>query len=1166
MKDIRFYFIVIIAQVLFFQISSRSQNPEILLPLGHDLAINDIVFSSDGRIFCTIGKDNKVIIWDSNTQLEIWSAYLGDYNLTSMEMSSDGRFLFIGNSIGILFFIDILNRELKGVYENSINPIKSINTSKDLERIVFLSDLEEEKGSVVTIISLHEQSQDSIKKINFDTYVYHAELISKDTLMTITSKKVIFWVLPDCKKISARRIKKKMSITSVNFSKEKELIAFGTLEGHIFLYDLKTKKFNQIQVQHLSSVKEIEFVEQSDYLFSLSLFSTMCYDLNKEILNYSILDSTAFFRTIEVSPTKEYVIIGNEDENFGLEGSLYLRDFSQVIEFFSKNEKNKDSLWGKNHKTMSVRDFKSGKLLNNLGRFANIPETVSTSKDLTKMVVGYQSGNISLWDLEHMQLVNSFNGSLEISCSAISENKDIILIGSTDGKIIAWDTRNPFLIDTTEILTKEISTTVAITPNEDYYVIGIRAGEILVWDRKLNKKLKTISFRDYGDELFMPISLDFSKDGQYLFVSSIIGTIYIIDMDTLKVINDFPAHLYSPINSIKIDNENNTFSTASDDGTVKVWNYALLDSLIENHPQNYDYAHVLKVDYNNSFAENLSPKHIFSFEDEVWVITYSKNGYFLGTGSKDGSVKTWDIRDGKLVSSFINEGQIIGISFLKDSLNQLVFKRDKYSFDFFDNSKNMMTAKFYSSGLNNWFITTHNNYYISSKSNIPHLGFLLHDKIFTFEQFDLIYNRPDIIFSTLNLDNPDLNTLFLKAYEKRKKKYDLKISKFEDKISAPNVSIKNRNLLPRYSEVSKVTLSVSMIDSLNYLARLFVYINDVPIYGISGINLRQKNTKIWEQTLNLTLSKGENKIQISALNQGGAESLKETFYITYDAPKEKPTLYLIGIAAEDFPNDKLDLTYPNEDIQDFIQTYKSNSAAYKKIVIDTLKNSEITPQNLQQLKTTLRQSKVDDQVILFVAGHGLLDDSLNYYLATPNTNFSNPSEGGILYEDLENLLDGIPARQKLFLMDACHSGEIDKEEVELIEKQTAKKDNLFSRSFGKVPQPKNLGLVNSFELMKQLFVDLRRGTGATVISSASGVEFAWEGKQWKNSVFTYCLLSGLTENKENSTIKKADLNEDGQIMVSELQQYLATEVAKLTKGHQQPTMRVENISNDWQVW
>lgn len=48
-----------------------------------------------------------------------------------------------------------------------------------------------------------------------------------------------------------------------------------------------------------------------------------------------------------------------------------------------------------------------------------------------------------------------------------------------------------------------------------------------------------------------------------------------------------------------------------------------------------------------------------------------------------------------------------------------------------------------------------------------------------------------------------------------------------------------------------------------------------------------------------------------------------------------------------------------------------------------------------------------------------------------------------------------------------------------------------------------IGLKNSFELMQELFADLRRGTGAIVISSASVKEFAFESDAWHNGVFTY---------------------------------------------------------------
>ena len=91
------------------------------------------------------------------------------------------------------------------------------------------------------------------------------------------------------------------------------------------------------------------------------------------------------------------------------------------------------------------------------------------------------------------------------------------------------------------------------------------------------------------------------------------------------------------------------------------------------------------------------------------------------------------------------------------------------------------------------------------------------------------------------------------------------------------------------------------------------------------------------------------------------------------------------------------------------------------------------------------------------------------------------------------------------------------------------------------------------------FADLRRGTGAAVISSSSGNEYSLEGEQWKNGVFTYSLLNGLRN-------RGADANHDQTITVSELQAYVTEQVRTLTQGGQNPTVRRENLEYDFAVY
>lgn len=96
-------------------------------------------------------------------------------------------------------------------------------------------------------------------------------------------------------------------------------------------------------------------------------------------------------------------------------------------------------------------------------------------------------------------------------------------------------------------------------------------------------------------------------------------------------------------------------------------------------------------------------------------------------------------------------------------------------------------------------------------------------------------------------------------------------------------------------------------------------------------------------------------------------------------------------------------------------------------------------------------------------------------------------------------------------------------------------------------------------MKKELFTDSRRGTGAMVISFAGGGEFAYEGEDWKNGVFTYSLINGLGSGK-------ADANKNGIITITELRDYVFDNVSKLTNGLQNTTSRRENTDFDFQLW
>jgi len=150
-------------------------------------------------------------------------------------------------------------------------------------------------------------------------------------------------------------------------------------------------------------------------------------------------------------------------------------------------------------------------------------------------------------------------------------------------------------------------------------------------------------------------------------------------------------------------------------------------------------------------------------------------------------------------------------------------------------------------------------------------------------------------------------------------------------------------------------------------------------------------------------------------------------------------------------------------------------------------------------------------------------------------------------------LDGIACRNRLVMIDACHSGEVDKEQAVERSSLVNNNVNVNTKSGTEFIRPK-AGLKNSFTYMKALFSDVSKGTGATVISAAGGFEFALESDDWNNGVFTYAVLHGLTDGN-------ADMNGDGYVDVTELKQYVTIKVIDLTNGQQHPTTRTENEVN-----
>lgn len=434
-------------------------------------------------------------------------------------------------------------------------------------------------------------------------------------------------------------------------------------------------------------------------------------------------------------------------------------------------------------------------------------------------------------------------------------------------------------------------------------------------------------------------------------------------------------------------------------------------------------------------------------------------------------------------------------------------------------------------------------------------------KTFPFEQFDLRLNRPDIVLERLGGPNEAI-AIAKQLREKRLNRMGVTEDMLQPDFHLPEIEIVGG--IPSSTAESELALKIKASDSKYPLDRLRLYVNNVPVNGKEGELLRDAKSQNIERTIPIKLAAGRNKIQVSVLNSAGAESLYANAEVTCTARRPKPTLYAVAMGVSEYANPDWNLKYAAKDAQDILERVKARSgSSYGEIKELLLTDRDVTKESLGKIRDFLSQATVDDTVLMFVAGHGLLDSKYDYYFGTSDIDFDNPSGNGIAFEEFDDLLAELPCLRKSLLIDTCHAGELDEDEKKMLASAQANPNQVVAmlpsgaRGMTIKPIEGARGKSEWYDRLQGLFVDLRRGSGSTILSSSAGAEYALESSEQKNGLFTYAVLEAL-DGKEGS-----DANKDGSVTMSELADYVKTRVATLTNNKQSPNVRRVNLEGDF---
>ncbi|MEJ0029235.1 MAG: caspase family protein [Bacteroidota bacterium] len=225
---------------------------------------------------------------------------------------------------------------------------------------------------------------------------------------------------------------------------------------------------------------------------------------------------------------------------------------------------------------------------------------------------------------------------------------------------------------------------------------------------------------------------------------------------------------------------------------------------------------------------------------------------------------------------------------------------------------------------------------------------------------------------------------------------------------------------------AEVTIKVGINSTIN-LKNVTVLINGQPQqsrgFGVTSPDA-SKFTKFIEQKG--TLSAGPNEIKIIAVNDNG-ETTTESRMVSMTpsvaiANAESRTDYALIIATNDY-KDWSDLTNPVQDAK-AIATELGENYGFKVEALYNASKQEIVTKIREYAK---KNYNTDDQLFIFIAGHGQFDDigKDGYIVARDSKLNDDTYDTYIPFSVLRTTIDNNPSKHVFLTMDVCFGGTFD---------------------------------------------------------------------------------------------------------------------------------------------